>query len=308
MNGMKQNKQHVKNLITYSSILELKSLSTQKIFKSTINNFRIFGQINIENVSKYNEDDIYDSLQEWIIWNNKRGITATSMKCYFVSLRSYLWYCGIRLGWYDIQQNLVFSRTLYENQIPITSDMINKILNVSRLEFKFQLLALISSGMRVSELGQIKISHLDFTHLNIMIRIPAQITKTGRSRITFFSRQVSNMIRYRLKNNELDFRFCNNRTPEQFLNLILKRFSVARKKADLLKKYEHCKQNRYQFHVHSMRSYFITKANKIQFGLGHILAGHNFYMKEYNQYTPNELLCMYKKFEKYLIFHNSAMN
>ncbi len=110
------------------------------------------------------------------------------------------------------------------------------------------------------------------------------------------------MIRYRIKIHKSDFIFCGNRTREQALNLVLKRFAAARKKADLMEKYSHCKQNRYKIHVHSMRSYFITKANNIQFGLGHILAGHNFYMKEYNKYTVDELLFMYKKFEMDVTF------
>ena len=64
----------------------------------------------------------------------------------------------------------------------------------------------------------------------------------------------------------------------------------------------HCKQTRYHIHVHSLRAYFITKANRVQFGLGHILAGHDFYMKQYNQYTNDELLEMYKKVEPELTF------
>ena len=281
-------------------MLGIKSRSTQKLFQSTINNITDFGRIDLNHLSKYDEDSIYDTLQEWIIWNANRGITTASIRCYLNSFRSYLWYCRIKLDWNDMQHNLKFPKILHQEQIPITWDIIKKLLLVSGQEFRFQLLALVSSGMRVGELGQIRMNHLDFTHENILVRIPPQITKTGRSRITFFSKQVSNMIRSRKKNNDIPF--CGNRTPEQSVNLILKRFAVARKKINLVDKYEHCKQNRYHIHVHSLRSYFITKTNQIQFGLGHILAGHNFYMKEYNQYTSDELLHMYKKIESNFIF------
>ena len=294
--------QNSRTLQEYSSILKLKSKSTQKLFSSAINNVNAFGAIDIENISKYVEDDIYKLLQEWIIWNNKRGITAASITCYLNAFRPYLRYCKIRSDYTNIRQNLTFPRTLHENQLPLTSEMLKKILAVANQEFRFQLLALISSGMRVGELGQIRLSNLDLAHSNILVKIPANLTKTGRSRITFFSRQVSDMIRYRIKNKESIFTFCGNRTSEQCVNLILKRFSVARKKTGLIAKHDHCKQNRYTIHVHSIRSYFITRANKIQFGLGHILAGHGFYMKEYNQYTIDEMLDMYKKFEKDLIF------
>ena len=286
-------------------MLDIKSKSTKKLFKCTINNITRFGKIDITNMSQYGDEDMYCLLQEWITWNVKHGVTASSIRCYFNTFRSYLWYRKIRLGTMDIRQNLKFPRLLYEIRVPIVPNDIKKILNVSRLEFRFQILALISSGMRVGELGQIRIAHLDLTHSNIMVRIPAQITKTGRSRITFFSRQVSDMIRYRIKTGKThDFIFLGgNRTEEQFLNLILKRFAAARKKTGMLKKYDHCKQNRYNVHVHGLRSYFITKANQVQFGFGHILAGHDFYMKEYNRYTVDELLGMYKQVETNFTFY-----
>lgn len=303
------NKQNVRTLSTYKSMLDLKSRSTQKLFQSVINNVRLMpNMISIENMSEYSKDNIYDFLQEWIIWNNKRGIAASSMASYFNTLRSYLWYLGIRLDGRDVRQNLVFPQILHESQIPITADSIKKILCVSGREFKFQLLALISSGMRVGELGQIKMAHLDLitAYPNVIVRLPAEITKTGRSRITFFSRQVSDMIRYRIdkKQNNTDLLFCGNRNSEQSRNLILKRFAAARKKANIVDKYGHCKATRYKIHLHSMRSYFITRINKVQFGLGHILAGHNFYMKEYNLYTVNEMYYMYKRCEKDLTFRS----
>ena len=68
--------QNSRTLQEYSSILKLKSKSTQKLFSSAINNVNTFGAIDIENISKYAENDIYKLLQEWIIWNNKRKYFA----------------------------------------------------------------------------------------------------------------------------------------------------------------------------------------------------------------------------------------
>ena len=302
-------KRNARTLTSYRSVLGLKSRSTQKLFQSVINNVKIMpGTINVENITKYDKNNIYDFLQDWIIWNNKRGMAASSVVSYFNALRSYLWYLGIRLDGRDVRQNLIFPQVLHETQIPATADLIRKILCISRREFKFQLLALLSSGMRVSELGQINTAHLNFaaTYPNIMVYLPAEITKTGCSRITFFSKQVSDMIRYRIdKSHNADSLFCGTRNLEQSRNLILKRFAAARKKADIMDKYGHCKANRYKIHLHSLRSYFITKLNRVHFGLGHILAGHSFYMKEYNLYTVDELHCMYKKCEKDLTFRNA---
>lgn len=287
---------------TYIIALSVQSKATQKIFQCAVNNVRAFGKIDLDNVNLYDDDTIYDALQQWIIWNNQRGIASSSTRCYFNCIRSYLWYRGLKIDQRDIRQNLKFAHILHKAVIPITKEKIQKIFDVCTSEFQLQLLALVSSGMRVSELGSVKNIHLDSTGDNIIIRIPAEITKTGRPRITFFSKQVSDMLRERTHIENTDHLLCENRSSEQFLNLILKRFSSARKKANLMELHGHCKQNRYHTHVHGLRSYFITTVNKVQFGVGHILAGHDFYMKEYNQYTVDELLTVYKQAEKELTF------
>ena len=285
--------------------LNLRSVSTQKQFRWMINNITKYGEINLQNLQFEQEEIIYDNLQKWINWNHSRGVCATTIICLFNSCRSYLWHVGIKLYKMDIKENLKFPRPIYANRLPITKLEIERILASSNPEFRFQLLTLISSGMRVSEMGQIKVSHLDMTKPNIMVNLPGNITKTRRGRITFLSKQVSSMVRHKLKNDvKIDDQhvFCGERSSSQAQNLIIKRFAASRKRAEIMSKHEHCMQNRYKIHVHTMRAYFITKANQVQFGIGHILAGHNFYMKEYNLYTVDELHKYYKKIDKLLTF------
>lgn len=291
-----------KTMHTYITALGVKSTATQKVFQCVVNNIREFGKLDLENIHRQDEESIYDTLQQWIIWNNERGLASSSMKCYFNFIRSYFWYCGLKLDQRDIHQNLKFAQILYMNSIPITYEQIQKIFDVSTAEFQFQLLALISSGMRISELGKIKNAHLNVVGDNYAVHIPAEVTKTGRARVTFFSKQISDRLRERTNIKDTDYVLNTDRSSEQFVNLILKRFSSSRKKAGLIQLHEHCRQNRYHIHVHGLRSYFITNLNKIQFGVGHILAGHDFYMKGYNQYTLDELLAAYKQTEKHLTF------
>ena len=293
--------ENLRTMQTYCASLQTKSKATQKLFGITMTNFNTFKKIDFSSLRKYNDDHISDILQSWINWNHQRGLASSSIHTYFNNLRSYFWYLGIRLDWHNLQKNLKFPKKLYRYETPLSKSDIEKLVSNSKLDFKFQLLALLSSGMRVKELGQIKKEYLDYTYPNIMVRIPPEITKTGKPRITFFSKQVSSMIKYRIKNN-MDI-FCGNRTPDQSLNLILKRFGVVRKKSDMQQLHAHYNNtNRYHIHVHSLRAFFITRCNKIQFGLGHILAGHDFYMKQYNQYTEQELFEMYSKAESDFTF------
>ena len=293
---------------SYYNKLQFQSLSTQRQFKWMINNIRRYGKIDFQTLTQIPEETLYKNLQDWINWNHNRGITATTLACLFNTCRSYMWHLVIKLHTMDVKENLHFPKPVYTNQVPITPSEIQRLLSASSLEFRFQLLALISSGMRVGELGQIKTSYLDLSRSNIMINLPGHITKTRRGRITFLSKQVSNMIRYKIDCKNLtddQLVFCGERSSEQAQNLIIKRFSASRGRANMTDRHVHYLQNRYRVHIHSIRAYFITQANQIQFGLGHIFAGHGFYMKEYNLYTIEELWKYYRKFEPQLTFQRT---
>jgi len=60
--------------------------------------------------------------------------------------------------------------------------------------------------------------------------------------------------------------------------------------------------------IHSFRSYFITKGNKVDdYGFGHAIAGHEHYMKNYERYTDEQLLELYVKLEPELFVFDSTI-
>ena len=50
----------------------------------------------------------------------------------------------------------------------------------------------------------------------------------------------------------------------------------------------------------SFRSWFVTKCNRIDFGFGHALAGHETYMKRYDRISIKEKVDFYIRAEKTL--------
>ena len=52
--------------------------------------------------------------------------------------------------------------------------------------------------------------------------------------------------------------------------------------------------------LHSFRSWFVTKCNRIDSDFGNALAGHDKYMKRYNRFTDNEKCELFIKAEKTL--------
>ena len=49
-----------------------------------------------------------------------------------------------------------------------------------------------------------------------------------------------------------------------------------------------------------MRSWFVTKCNRIDYGFGHALAGHDQYMKRYDRLTLEDKVELYLKAEEIL--------
>jgi len=52
--------------------------------------------------------------------------------------------------------------------------------------------------------------------------------------------------------------------------------------------------------LHSFRSWFVTKCNRVDSDFGNALAGHQKYMKKYNRFTEKELCELFIKAEKTL--------
>ena len=50
----------------------------------------------------------------------------------------------------------------------------------------------------------------------------------------------------------------------------------------------------------SLRSWFVTKCNRIDYGFGHALAGHDHYMKRYDRLTLEDKIELYLKAERTL--------
>jgi len=63
--------------------------------------------------------------------------------------------------------------------------------------------------------------------------------------------------------------------------------------------------NRRKITLHIFRSWFISKGSKVEDGLGHSLAGHGKYMKQYERYSPQELEELYvNSLEKFVLVYD----
>lgn len=205
-------------------------------------------------------------LQRWIDDMHADKKAASTIKTYVAN------WCrehGVRAT--DI--NIKYPRQLVEIKYVPTKDDLNAIIR-SKPHWADHFRFLVSSGLRVGELAALTPADITRYKDRYRIHVPARITKTGKARITFS--------RYDLPAPATE-------------NKLGKRFAAMRQLSKLDKMASVGIQNRYAIHVHSLRRYFITTINKIQFGVGHVLAGHDYYMSEYNVYTEAELYKYHKR-------------
>ena len=191
----------------------------QGIIKVVIKNFENFciekyGKTDcVSDMKEMSTEGIFDILQSWINWNT--SISSGTVKNYFSKLKSYLHYMGIKLHPQDIREELEFKRVVDEELYPLTREDIQTIVKTLRYKQKIQFICQSSSLMRIGEMVQLRKKHLIADKKNIIVKIPATITKFKKGRTTFFSKEASKMLRPILRKlNDYDLvlvlaRLCN---------------------------------------------------------------------------------------------------
>lgn len=121
-------------------------------------------------------------------------------------------------------------------------------------------LCMISSGMRIGEICQIKKKHLDLDKSRIQVNIPASIAKYNRKRITFFSKEVAPLLRQHLKKlSDDDMVFGTHETPKYAEVNEMQQLKRLLNKIGL---YERQENGHGKITSHSFRAYFITKVSR----------------------------------------------
>lgn len=285
-----------------------KDLGTQEGYKVALNNLENFcmekyGKADfISQLKEYDNEAIFDFLQEWINWNSDRS--PRTVGNFFSRIKKYLHYRGIKLHPQDIKEELDFPSLIQEELYPMTLENIQTILKCMQYKQKTQFICQLSSLMRIGEIAQLRKKHLITTKQNIIVKIPATIAKFKKGRTTFFSKEASLLLRPILKRIEdEDLVFGSNEekkysiiNAEQILRRILD-------KTGLDMKYETV--NRYMINTHSFRAYGITKLSRHDANFAKKLAGQKGYLLQYDRMTDEEKLELYQKFEIDLIIDDT---
>src|SRR3989304_863027 len=113
-------------------------IGTQRQKRYAVDNFTWFVRDNYEDKTLNNvieeilyikkqdaenyEQILYEMLQDWINWNEKRGLGNYTIRVAFSNLRKFLFHFGIKTNEQDIRENLRFGKIPREERHPLSNE------------------------------------------------------------------------------------------------------------------------------------------------------------------------------------------
>jgi integrase len=312
------------------------SYSTVKSYKLAIINqnncgFRYFLQQRYQidefefvEQTKQEKFDVYPILRDFVIFLDKLQYKPQTIKSRLAAIKGYLRFLGLKIYSEDCKQIIKIPKNIKEFETPLTKEIILRILRNTPPRLQTVILVLASSGMRIGELVQLKLSDIDLLTTPTTIRLRAQITKTRQSRETFISSEATKALKDYLS---VTFDWKENKDNSHLDDVIIfgRGTLGGYKKKSSIKSPEHLaaseslsRQLRLHLakvpdldknnpdgskmiHFHAFRKFFrTTVGNVVGRDFAEAIIGHGFYMDTYYQLSEEKKKQMYLDAEPFL--------
>jgi integrase len=317
-------------LESYLDSMHVFSHSTKTIttYKTAINKFRTFlqQQYNCDELQlvekiKNNELDVYVILRDFVIHLDKIGNKPKTIITHLSAVKGYIRFLGIRFNSDDFKQIVKIPRKIVTREVPITKDMLVRLLHISPLKLQAAILVATSSGLRIAELAQLKITDIDFASTPTKIYIRSEIAKGRQSRETFITSEATKILQdyitkyYGWKkgqnNDQMKELTIFGRTSRNLIgrkvkwpvfNAILSLQNALLIRINKIPELAILNENsRKAVHFHAFRKFFrTTVGNAVGRDYSEALMGHSFYMNTYYQLPEDKKREMYLQAEPYL--------
>jgi len=304
-------------------------------YKSGLNHFNKFVQSKYEKsleqiLTALKDDSIdrYKIFQEYVIYLDKEGKKPSSIKIFVIAPKGFVKYCGIKLYNEDFKMSVKLPKRIRQREEPLTKEIILRLLNNVSAKLRTIILVTSSSGMRIGETTQLKLSDIDFDSKPTMIRICGVTTKTRESRETFLTTEATNS----LKDYLTRYFDWKENEPNNLQDLVIfGRTSKSRKSIDerkttfqksnssvltnsLRRHIENIPElsklnenGRLMVHFHAFRKYFRTVVgNAVGRDFAEALMGHHFYLDTYYNLSEEKKREMYLQAEPFLTISDYA--
>lgn len=268
------------------------------------------------------ELDVYQILKNYVIFLDKSGLKPNSIKQIFHAVKGYLIHLGVEVYSEKCKQHVKLPKIQRNRKEALTKDILVRVLSVVSFKLRVVFLVALSSGMRIGEIGGLRLSDVDFSCTPTKIRIRAETTKTREERETFLTSEATVALKDYLKryfdwkenldNAHLRSRIIFGRTS---IGKYIRKDGIDEQRAsvDLLENllHEQLKKipelgeignnGRKIIHFHALREFFYTSvSNAAGSNFAHALMGHHSYLDTYYSLPEKEKIKLYQKCEAHL--------
>ena len=140
-------------------------------------------------------DEFYSYLSKHQVAGKKRaGYSAVSIKNFLKVAKEFLNGEGCKIYNEDVKQRFKLPRVVTYYSRGLTKETIYRLIRLANPKLSCAILIACSSGLRLGELVQLKLSDIDFTTNPTTITLRADTTKTRESRITHISSEATKAV------------------------------------------------------------------------------------------------------------------
>ncbi|MGQ0795146.1 MAG: tyrosine-type recombinase/integrase [Nitrosopumilaceae archaeon] len=309
-----------------------KSYATRRTYKTAIQRFQDFLLTKCslsldEALSKLQNKqlDPLETLDQFFSFlsdfRTKRGsgrYSNASISLYITAVKEFLNSENLHIYAEDLKQKFRFPKKEIIYEEGLTKEKIVRVLHNSSPKLQTAILMCVSSGMRLGELVQLRVSDIDFSTNPTTIHLRKETTKTRQTRLTHITAEGTKCLKdymrrklgwsegkisdqYLFLPNERDFSepiVYNRAVRTSCTSLQLNLLSVIRTVPELYQKNEN---GRNSIHFHAFRAWFKTQVtNAHQSDFAEALMGHQSIKLMYYRNNPKERLKTYLEVESAL--------
>lgn len=175
-------------------------------------------------------DDFYTFLSDYKRPSGKTGFAAGSIRTYTTIAKEFLNSNGIKLYNEEVRQRLRLPQKDDRYEEGLTKEIINRVIRASSLKLATAVLIACSSGMRVGEIVQLKLSDINFDSDPTTIRIRKETTKTRQQRFAHISGEATGSLKDDLVKT---YGWNQDYKEDRFLFILTHEEKIAKFKAGL---------------------------------------------------------------------------
>jgi integrase len=265
-------------------------------------------------------DEYYSFLSSYKTKSKRNGYSSEAINQYIRVAKDFLNHQGCKIYNEDMKLKFRLPKRVSGYQRGLTREAINRVIRFANPKLATIILIACSSGMRIGEMVQLKLSDVDLSANPTTITIRAKTTKTRETRLTHISSEATNALkdylaRYGPQGEYLFLRTHELKDSEISDEEKYSRYVVATKH-NLESQLERCikkipelnakNENQNWIHFHAFRAWFKTQVtDSHQSDFAEALMGHKSLKLVYYRQNDKTRAETYQNIEHCLIISDT---